>query len=90
MFDFKITKKPEKRVIHEIPILEKDLTKDVWMALFSVGTPVTFRQDVTETNGAKEIMYYVEALVNQSEWDKLNRKLGALGIDEIQTTATAD
>lgn len=90
MFVDKFFKKPIERKIHTFPLLEKDLTKEVWMALHSVGTPVTFEQDVLEHDGVKEISYDVSVLTTQDEWDRMNRRLGKLGIDEIQTKATAD
>lgn len=77
-------KKPVVRKIHSFPMLEKDLTKETWLALFSVGTKVAFDQNVIEHDGGvKEIAYTIEIPCTQEEWDSLNRKLGKLGIDEI-------
>lgn len=90
MFGIKVKKPVVLRKTHEFPMLEKDLTKEVWMALHSVGTPVTFEQDVTENDGVKEICYNVSIPASQDEWDKLNRRLGKLGVDEILTKVDVD
>lgn len=78
-------KAPVKRDIHEFDLLKKDLNDDTWNTLYSVGTPVTTFEHVAESNGAKEILVKVSVPCTQAEWDKLNRQLGKLGIDYIDT-----
>ena len=77
------SKKNNKKETHEIPIFEKDLNKEVWMALFDFGVPVTFEEDVKKHDDTKEIIYNVRITLTRKEWDKLNRRLGALGINEM-------
>lgn len=81
---FKI-KKPVMKKNHKFSLTEKDvLNKEVWLVLFGAGVPVTFDQDVIEpTAGVKEIIYKINAIMTDSQWDVMNRHFGSLGIDVI-------
>lgn len=75
----------EKKEIHGIELFhEQWIDTDTQKVLFSAGVPISVHQYVAEKGGAKEIMYRVEILLGQSEWDKMNRKLGSLGIDFVE------
>lgn len=89
---FKIEKPViRKKKIHRFSLLETDvLNKEVWLTLFGAGVPVTFFQDVMERQpGAKEIIYRINLLLTDEQWDVMNRKFGALGID-VLINVTAD
>jgi len=77
----------EKKKVHGIDLLhEQWIDLDTQKVLFSAGVPISVHQYVAEKGGAKEIMYHIEILLGQTEWDKLNRKLGSLGIDFVEKT----
>ena len=83
---FKIEKPViRKKKNHRFSLLETDvLNKEVWLTLFGAGVPVTFLQDVIERQpGAKEIIYRINLLLTDEQWDVMNRKFGSLGIDVI-------
>lgn len=81
---FKI-KRPAIKKNHKFSLLETDvLNKEVWLVIFGADVPVTFDQDVIERQpGAKEIIYKINALLTDEQWDVMNRKFGALGIDVL-------
>jgi hypothetical protein len=86
-----ITKqKKEKKEFHTFPMYEQDLTKELWYALLELGTKLTFEPEVIGETGNKELMVNIGVLVTQGEWDKLNRKLGKLGFDELPETENKD
>ncbi len=82
MFKFK---KPEIKRNHRFSLLETDvLNKEVWLVIFGAGVPATFDQDVIERQpGAKEIIYKINVLLTDEQWDIMNRKFGSLGIDVL-------
>lgn len=86
----KETKNYGKREVHSFPMYEKDLSKEVWMELHRFGAPVTFKEDVRESKGEKWIEYEISIPLTQDEWDRLNRRLGKLGIDEYSNEDEED
>lgn len=85
MFKFGKFEKPVVRTKRTVEI-EDSMVNETWNAFHSIGVPVTYFEYVEETDGAggaaDTIMYRVSLEASQEEWDKLNRKLGALGIIE--------
>ena len=78
-------KRPAIKRNHRFSLLETDvLNKEVWLVIFGAGVPVTFDQDVIERQpGAKGIIYKINALLTDEQWDVMNRKFGSLGIDVL-------
>lgn len=86
----KLKMKREKKEFHTFPLYEQDLTKELWYALLELGTKITIEPEVIGETGSKELMIHMGVLVTQDEWDKLNRKLGKLGFDELPETEEKD
>lgn len=85
MFNFGKFEKPVVRNKRTVEI-ENSMVNETWSAFHSIGVPVTYFEYVEESDGAggiaDRIMYRVSLDASQDEWDRLNRKLGALGIVE--------
>lgn len=85
MFNFGKFEKPVVRAKRTVEI-EDSMVNETWNAFHSIGVPVSYFQYVEESDGAgglaDTIMYRVTLEASQDEWDRLNRKLGALGIVE--------
>lgn len=82
----KLKMKREKKEFHTFSLYEQDLTKELWYALLGLGTKITIEPEVIGETGNKELKIHMGVLVTQDEWDKLNRKLGKLGFDELPET----
>ncbi len=77
----------DKKEVHAIELVhEQWIDLDTQKVLFSAGVPIKVHQYIAEHGGSKEIMYRIEILLAQTEWDKMNRKLGSLGIDFVEKT----
>ena len=85
MFKFGKIEKPVIRNKRTVEI-EDSMVTETWDAIHSIGVPVTYFQYVEESDdtdgSADRIMYRITLDASQNEWDRLNRKLGALGIVE--------
>lgn len=83
MFGFgKMIEKPVIRTKRTVEI-EDSMVNETWSAFHGIGQPVTYFEYVEEPDGgSKRFMYRVTLEATQDEWDRLNRRLGALGISE--------
>lgn len=86
MFGFgKMIEKPVIRTRRTV-VIEDSMVNETWTAFHGIGQPVTYFEYVEEPDqGAKRFMYRVTLEATQDEWDRLNRRLGALGISEVPT-----
>ena len=74
----KAIKRKVKRKIHSFELPKNLVDQKVLDVLHFYGTPVTTR----EFEKDDELLYEIKVLAADEEWDSINRKLGALGIDK--------
>ena len=74
----KAIKRKVKRKIHSFELPKNLVDQKVLDVLHFYETPVTTR----EFEKDDELLYEIKVLAADEEWDSINRKLGALGIDK--------